>query len=254
MMEKIISFNKSLGIEYTGFTELDGKTAVVCLFPYYTEKKDGSNISLYTYSEDYHIILKKYLSKIENFILENGYHTFGSYSDISPYNDREVARNAGLGVIGKNNLLINEKYGSFVFIGYILTDIDFNKKDNIPGKCLNCGKCVKSCPSNCLKTNDYSVCISHLTQKKGPLTDYETSLIKKGGLVFGCDVCQLVCPMNKFVTTPITEFYQNRIYNIEKDMIFNISNREFKRKYQNRAFSWRGRGVLARNYEIIYGE
>ena len=255
MKNKIKNFCKTLRIEYAGFTKEDNKTALVCLFPYYTEKNENSNISVYTYSYDYHLIIKKYLTEIADFLnQEYSAEIFGMYSDVSPYDDVKLAVNAGLGIKGRNNLLINEKYGSFVFIGYIMTNLDIECDLPEDRSCLMCGNCIKKCPSNCLKNNDYSLCLSHITQKKGVLTDVEEILIHNNGSAFGCDICQFSCPMNKYIQTPLKEFKQDLIYKLDKEMFVNLSNREFKELYSKRAFSWRGKNVLLRNLDIISRE
>ncbi len=252
MKEKIIEFNKGLGIEYTGVTQKDGHTFVVCLFPYYATYKKNSNISIYTYSKDYHKVIKTYLEKISEFIIKNSdAEIFGTYSDISPYNDIDLAYNAGLGIIGKNNLLINEKYGTFVFIGYIETSLDIPLDSPIKKSCLECGNCIKKCPSGALNEKDFSICLSNITQKKAALNEFEENLIKSNKYVFGCDICQLSCPMNKFVKTPIKEFQENLIFNLNKEMFQDLSNKEFNSLYKDRAFSWRGKNVLLRNLDII---
>ena len=255
MKNKIKEFCFNLGIEYTGITKWEDKTAIVMLFPYYTQKNDSANISLYCYSYDYHKIIQKYLNSISEF-LKNEYKAeiYGKYSDISPYKDIDLATRAGLGIKGRNNLLINEKYGSFVFIGYIITNLDIEEDLPLKKTCLMCGKCLDSCPSGCLNDNNYSVCLSHITQKKGELTSDEQNLLKKSNLIFGCDICQLVCPMNTFKVTPLKEFKDNHIYVINKTMLQGLSNKRFKELYSDRAFAWRGKNILLRNIDIISHE
>ena len=116
--------------------------------------------------------------------------------------------------------------------------------------------CIKSCPSGALGDDfDCENCLSAITQKKGELTEWEESLIRKNKIVFGCDICQKVCPHNKDVaTTPIDEFSKNRIFSISLEDIQNLTNREFNQKYGNRAFAWRGKAVLERNLKIIENE
>ena len=97
----------------------------------------------------------------------------------------------------------------------------------------------------------FATCKSYLTQKKGELTDEEEQILAKTPLVFGCDVCQEVCPHNKDIpTTPIPEFQQIEPY-INIDELETLTNKEFKAKYGHRAFSWRGKKILMRNQEII---
>ena len=98
---------------------------------------------------------------------------------------------------------------------------------------------------------NYATCKSYLTQKKGDLTDDEQAIIKKSPLVFGCDVCQEVCPHNKDLpTTPIIEFQSIEPY-VDIPELESMTNKEFKAKYGHRAFSWRGKKILIRNQEYI---
>lgn len=240
-----------MGIDRFGFCKVGDSYAAVMLFPYYSGKDEKGNISVYTYSKDYHIIVKKYVHKVADFIKNKGGYKAEYYVDVSPYNDVELGFNAGLGVIGKNKLLINDKYGSFCFIGYVVTDMPLEISEPLEKVCLNCGKCVKNCPSGALLKGDFSICLSEITQKKGELSPAEKELVRRNGSAFGCDICQMVCPMNKFTITPITEFKDELITHIRKSDFENLSNKEFKEKYKERAFSWRGKNVLIRNLEIL---
>ena len=93
-------------------------------------------------------------------------------------------------------------------------------------------------------------CVSYLTQKKGELTGKEQEIIKKSGYIWGCDICQNVCPYNYTAQrTNIPQFFKNLVFDIEIDE--NMSNSEFGRKFSNRAFAWRGKNVLKRNIELF---
>ena len=139
--------------------------------------------------------------------------------------------------------MINQQYGSFVFIGEILFDDTFDKYDELSeiGDCVGCGRCEKACPASAI--NDKGKCISHITQKKGTLTEEEETVLKKSGYIWGCDICQAVCPMNKLT--------DEEPFSLEMGDIAGLSNREFKEKYKDFAFTWRGVKPLQRNLEII---
>lgn len=237
-------------------TMAEAESIIVCLFPYYTGEKANANLAKYTYGLDYHRVVKEKLEKIGSFckskIIDFNYTSF---ADTGPLVDRYLAYLAGLGIYGQNNQIINEQYGSYVLIGYLLTNCSFASDGPLNGSCMQCGRCAAACPGQAIQGNftiDAKRCRSYLTQKKGELTVSELDIIKKDKLVFGCDICQEVCPHNQKVpVTKIAEFQENRIFQLNYEEIGAISNKEFKRKYGNHAFSWRGRKQLLRNFEYL---
>jgi len=232
------------------------KSIIVCLFPYYVGTFEGANLSKYVYSFDYHIIIKKKLEIICEYLNKNiEDFDYKTYADTGPLNDRYLAYKAGLGFRGINGHIINNKYGSYVFIGYILNNYPFEPDKPDDRICMKCYKCIDNCPGQCI-TGDGTInplkCKSYLTQKKGELELREIDILRKNPLIWGCDACQDVCPHNKNIAkTPIEEFRTNLIYNIECKEINNISHKNFEKKYGNRAFSWRGKKVLKRNCGLL---
>ena len=230
------------------------KSAIVCLFPYYVEHKDPSNLSRYTWATDYHLVINEYLKKlIEKLQIINTDAQFSIHCDTSPLADRYMAYLAGLGFYGKNNCFISPKWGSYVVIGTILTTLELEPDTPLTQSCMECNRCITACLGQCLGHDEFKfdTCKSYLTQKKGELTSEEEHIIAKTPLVFGCDVCQEVCPHNKDIpTTPIPEFQSVEPY-IDIDELDSLTNKEFKAKYGNRAFSWRGKKILMRNQNII---
>lgn len=224
----------------------NAKSVIVYLFPYYLgeEYYEKSNISKYAVPCDYHIVVAEYLEKICATLKEKyPQNIFEPFCDNSPIREVEAGCICGLGVKGRNGLLINEKYGSFCFIGEIVTDLECEYSLPEDRTCLSCGLCEKKCPGKAL--GGYKVseerCLSAITQKKGVLFPCEQKLIKESGVIWGCDVCQNVCPMNKGVSvTPIKEFFKTA-----KPVYEPCDNIE------NRAFNWRGKKVIDRNLEII---
>ena len=225
---------------------IDAKSVIVYLFPYYLgeEYYKNSNLSKYAVPADYHRICGDYLEKVVLY-LKDKYpdNSFEYFCDNSPVNEVLVACLSGLGVKGENSLLINEAYGSFCFIGEIITDLDIPVEEKDIKPCLKCGLCEKNCINTALNNGkvEEEKCFSAITQKKGELTDFEAELIRKTKCIWGCDICQNICPMNKNIkTTPIKEFYETAkaVYKGESD--YN----------KNRAFSWRKQEVINRNLEI----
>ena len=180
-----------------GTTEFTPKSAIVCLFPYYVEHNGPSNLSRYTWGTDYHLVINEYLEKlIEKLQKMNTSAQFSIHCDTSPLADRYMAYLAGLGFYGKNNCFISPKWGSYVMIGTILTTLEFEPNTPLGQSCMGCNRCITACLGQCLGHDEfkYDTCKSYLTQKKGDLTNEEETIIRKTPLVFGCDVCQEVCP------------------------------------------------------------
>ena len=228
------------------------KSIVVALFPYFCGTVDKSNISLYTRGKDYHIVIKDIFDKIFEGLSVKDYCV---YTDTGPEIDRKLALESGLGFVGKNGMIINKNYGSYVFIGYALCNEEFDYSSSLNLNCSGCNMCITSCPGGAITPGgkfDTEKCLSHITQKKGELTHVEISKIVDNGMIFGCDVCQVVCPHNRDVLySGIKEFTETLIDNLYSDDIKNLSNKEFKIKFGDRAFSWRGKALLERNLKYF---
>ncbi len=250
---QVLAFIKSLGIPLAGIAG-DGVTysKIVCLFPYYTGQKNKGNLSMYAYGKDYHTIVEGYLTKIAAFLKES----FPAAStqihvDKGEGDDQNAAFMAGLGIFGKNGLLINETYGSFVFIGYVQTDLILEPDSPLESRCPGCNRCLDACPGGAIIDGkiDVSRCASAISQKKGALCDTEKEILRKSGLIWGCDICQTECPLNeKALKTPMEAFYRHHIYSLSH---LAMTNKEFLALYGDRAFSWRGKAVLNRNLEVL---
>lgn len=233
------------------------KSIIVCAFPYYNGDKEKSNISKYCKGKDYHIVVREILQIICDYLSDKipGFE-YKHFADTGPLVDRYLAYLSGIGYFGINNNIITDEYGSYVFIGYIMNNYEFTPDKPLQKSCIKCMKCVKYCPGNAL-LGDYNMnpkkCLSYITQKKEEFTEDEIYLLKKEKKVFGCDICQDVCPHNKDIPiTHIDDFKNDIINNLSYDEINSISNKEFKRRYGNRAFSWRGKNIIKRNMDIIY--
>jgi len=234
----------------------DVQSVIVCLFPYYIGEQAGANIPQYAYAVDYHTVVKEKLEQIGNFLMKSvpGFH-YQAFVDTGPLVDRYLAYLAGLGFYGLNNQIITDKYGSYVVIGYMLTNQPFEIDTPLNRTCIQCGRCAVACPGQAI-LGDFAIdprrCRSYLSQKKGNLPAVESSIIEKNKLVFGCDVCLEICPHNQSsAVTPIAEFRENIISAVNYEELLTISNKEFKRRYGNRAFAWRGRKLLVRNFEYL---
>lgn len=218
------------------------KSAIVWLIPYYTGHHPDRNISLYAVSKDYHLYSKELglrLCRAAKEVFPND--EFYSFCDSSPVNEVAAAVTAGLGVLGKNRLLINETYGSFVFVSCLLSTLEPDAPKNEPLKsCIGCGRCLSACDFLSGKSD---VCKSELNQRK-ELTESELKAVRSEKIRWGCDVCQQVCPMNKDVPlTPISFFYEDLIEKVTPQLLSEMPKSEFKQ----RAFAWRGKKTILRN-------
>ena len=183
---------------------VEGAESVISvIFNYYpkqTQQEDTYKISKYAYGKDYHYILKEKLHALLNFIRNNITKVNGrAFVDTAPVMDKVWAEKAGLGWIGKNTNLITKKYGSYVFIGELIVDIKLDYDTQIKDYCGKCRKCIDACPTGALTEPyriDASRCISYLTiEKKGDIPSEFHGKLNKW--IFGCDICQDVCPWNQ---------------------------------------------------------
>lgn len=220
----------------------NAKSVIVACFPYLLEKSEyqNLNISKYAVVADYHeVALSRLNAAAKELKALFPEHEFAAFADNSPIPEVRAACLAGLGGKGMNSLLITEKYGSFVFIGEIVTTLTLDGVNAVEKLCIKCGKCQKACPASAISENgvDKSKCLSAITQKKGALSDDEERLMKECGCVWGCDICQDICPMNQdAAVTEIEEFLSSPIPCIASGC-----------SLDGRAYEWRGRKVIERN-------
>lgn len=214
----------------------NAKTIIMFAFPYKVKDEKPKNISRYAAVPDYHEVVLNKLNEIAAVLSEKfPQNKFEAFCDNSPIPEVEAAVACGLGVLGVNRLLINERFGSFVFLGEIVTDLEAEYQ-NCRGECIGCLLCLNNCPVGLERER----CVSALTQKKGELSESEKALIKECGSVWGCDICQSCCPMNEGrEKTNIEEFISG--YRDEY-----IKGEDIK----SRAYAWRGEKVIRRNAEL----
>jgi epoxyqueuosine reductase len=187
---------------------VEGAKSVITVLYNYTPKqkfpeKDNFKISSYAYGKDYHKIVKDKLHELLLIIEQKtGKRNARVFVDSAPVLDRAWAHRSGLGFIGKNTMLINRKGGSNFFIGHIIIDLELEYEENAAEKkfCGSCTLCINACPTNALEPYklDARKCISYLTiehRSEFP----ETFKGKFVNWIFGCDICQDVCPWNRDV-------------------------------------------------------
>ena len=229
------------------------RNVLVAAFPYYAGERPG-NLSLYARGRDYHQVVTGRLNTICDILRENYKNgVFLPAADNSPLPERQAAWRCGIGLRGKNGLVILPPYGSYVFLGTILTDVEVDLSPRTPSAhCVGCGKCLTACPGGALGEAgvDLDRCLSELTQRKGELTAEQGALLKNHSLIWGCDTCQRVCPYNAApALSPLPEFREGLVDTLEGADLEGLTNRTFREKYGDRAFAWRGPAPLRRNLE-----
>ena len=236
----------------------EAESVLVCLYPYHLKDLPKGNISCYAAVPDYHTVVGEILNDIAEFIQnkEPEAKCLG-VCDTSPLVDRWLAYRAGLGFYGKNNALIHPVYGSYFFIGALLLNFPLEADEPMKLSCMGCDRCIKACPGGALTEEfgfDCSRCVSFLTQSK-ILSPEQEEILALQQSVYGCDVCQAVCPHNQQVPdTPIEAFYNERLTTLEQSEIEALSGRGFKKKYQHYSFSWCSKNTILKNFKVLQKE
>ncbi|MED3648243.1 tRNA epoxyqueuosine(34) reductase QueG [Halalkalibacterium halodurans] len=204
-----------------------------------------------SWGKDYHDILRDRLKKLEDFLLERVPDMkVLSMVDTGALSDRAVAERAGIGWSGKNCAVITPEFGSYVYLGDLVTTIPFPPDIPLTDQCGTCNKCVDACPTGALIQGgqlDSQKCIAFLTQTKGFLPEKYRK--KLGNRLYGCDTCQQVCPANKGKNFHFHEEMEPdpEIAKPKLIPLLTMSNREFKEKFGHVSGSWRGKKPIQRN-------
>ena len=228
---------------------------LVAAFPYYAGDAPG-NLSLYCRGEDYHQVLLRRLTPVcEALAEQHPGHTFVPGADNSPVPELAAAELAGVGWRGRHGLRIVPPYGSYVFLGTILTDLSLASTGPGEGTLCppDCRACQKACPTGALGEDgcDVDRCLSHLSQQKGELDPATAEQLRRSPTVWGCDLCQRACPHNRAAAqTDLPEFREELLCSLTLDDLEGLSNKAFRRQYAQRAFSWRGIAPLRRNLAL----
>ena len=245
------------------------RSVVVCAInyntaqPYSTTVSDPERgwISRYAWSrEDYHEVLLKKLRAIEKRLVEFAdrpeLRTW-CYVDTGPIVERVYAKYAGVGWIGKNTCIINQKQGSWLFLGVILTSLELTPDLPAPDRCGSCTRCIEACPTDALLEPyklDANKCISYLTiEKRGEIPEP-----MRGGMgrhVYGCDICQDVCPWNRKAPVTSVEEFQPRegLVNPALEWLAEMSVEEFREKFRRSPIRRTKRTGLRRNAVVAIG-
>lgn len=203
---------------------------------------------------DYHIVLRERLRKLEAYIKEKVPGALcKSMVDTGELADRAVAERAGIGWSGKNCAVITPEFGSYVYLGEMITNLPFEPDIPMEDQCGTCNKCIEACPTGALVQGgqiNAQHCISFLTQTKGMIAEEFRNKI--GNRLYGCDSCQTACPVNKG-----RDFHLHQEVEPEPEIakpllrpILQLSNRQFKEKFGHVSGAWRGKNPIQRNAMI----
>ncbi len=252
----IVDFNKLKVINPRILPEGQIGSALMILMPYRHEGvhlTDGLNVGLFARCKDYHayfLSLKEKLLPV--FEAKSGGKVYG-FADHSPIHEKDAAAKCGLGFIGKNGLLINKRYGSYVFIGTFLFEKTLKEKIiSTENSCIGCDACLSACPTGAICKNgvNAAVCLSCISQKSKKTVE-ELVVLHKNRTLWGCDICQTVCPHNANAAySTIPYFAEELITAFTEELLCEMSEEIYK-KY---AFSYRKRKVIIQNFLTAMGK
>lgn len=240
-----------------GMTINGVRSIVVIAVPYakyeYSDSRSLGRMASGTAELDYHTKLFGILQPLKVQLYEKFGVSGKAVVDTSPLSDRSLAVRAGLGIIRRNGMCYHRRFGSYFHIGALLMDCEMEVVDHSApaDPCGRCRRCVEFCPGNAV-TGDYGInsnrCVSYLTQKKA-LSEGESAAI--GQMIYGCDICQRVCPANRGLKLIDDE----KLVDVEVRPVdlLAISNAGFKETYKRTASGWRGKKVLQRNAIAVMG-
>ncbi len=233
--------------ENLGFTP---RSVIIGTIPYYTHYCDeAKSVSAYALAYDYHRLIKEIgesaVAESQRIFPDAHFRFFG---DHSPIKEKKAAAKAGLGIIGAHSLLITPNHSSFVFLLEIITDLEYNTRSREIEYCENCGKCKEACPGFLSGNGE---CLSAITQKKGSLSHEEKLLIRDNKTVWGCDICQMVCPHTVKAIKSGSIYTNIKWFNtkVNKNPCAESINEE--EDFKLRAYSWRGKDTILRNINIL---
>ena len=238
------------------------KSIVTVLYNYYPKQTLGGSerfkIAKYAYGADYHDVLKRKLRLLLERIETQTGKLEGTriFVDSAPVLDRAWAVRCGLGFIGKNSTLIHPKKGSFFFIGHLFLPLELEATGKpLSNRCGRCTKCLDACPTGALEAPfhiDARKCISYLTiEYKGSLENLDPKIFK--GWMYGCDICQDVCPYNRFALPNIEPEFQpsEQLLNMKENDWENLTETEFKALFKHSAVQRAGYEGLKRNIDFL---
>ncbi|MDR5695925.1 MAG: tRNA epoxyqueuosine(34) reductase QueG [Armatimonadota bacterium] len=214
-------------------------------------------VSCYAWGEDYHLVMGRRLEALAAYLKEKGAKTARWYVDTGPLLDRALAQRAGIGWFGKNTTIISRPYGSWIFLGLLLTDLELSCDEPAFGDCGLCALCMEQCPTGAILAPyllDARRCISYLTiEHRGWIPRDLRPLI--GNMIFGCDICQEVCPWNRTHAPTLHPEFQPRPEMATPELLplLHITEEEFQVRFRGTAIKRTKRSGLRRNVAMALG-
>jgi len=247
-----------------GKLEEGAKSIISVLISYFPTQKQADLaapvISKYAYGKDYHLIVKEKLNNLLIFIQSEISPCRGrAFVDSAPILERPWAKAAGLGWIGKNSLLISKEFGSYVFIGEIIIDLSLNYDTPFTGDfCGTCSRCIDACPTAAIvapRVIDARKCISyHTIENKGAIP--EPIIDKLNRQIFGCDICQDVCPWNKKIKPNQSDDFKPiaGLLEMKREDWMELSRETYAKTFRHTAFERAGYDRIKRNISYLKEE
>lgn len=238
----------------------DSKSVVSLLLNYFPEEQQNDNtfkISKYAYGTDYHFVIKDKLKELFQFIQDEIGEVGGRmFVDSAPVMDKAWAKKSGLGWVGKNSNLIHPRHGSFFFIAELILDLELEEDGPIKDYCGRCTKCIDSCPTEAIiepYVVDGSKCISYLTIELKDAIIPEQFQGKMDNWMFGCDICQDVCPWNRFskAHSEPAFFPHERLLGMTKTDWSDLTEEVFRELFRNSAVKRTKYSGLMRNVQTL---
>jgi epoxyqueuosine reductase len=239
------------------------KSVIVCAINYNTDRPYTSHnperawVSRYAWGEDYHDTLQEKLRALARWIESNAPAKTRTYVDTGPLTERVFARYAGIGWFGKNTCIINQRAGSWLFLGCVLTDLELTPDTPPPDRCGTCTRCLDACPTDAFVAPyvlDSRKCISYTTiELRGGIPEESREGI--GHHLFGCDICQDVCPWNR--RAPITDNAafspKDGLFWPELETLLDFSEDDWKRAIRGTPLKRAKVKGLLRNLMVVAG-
>lgn len=238
----------------------DSKSVISLLLNYYPQEQqpdDGYKISKYAYGADYHFVIKDKLKELYEYIREEIGEVGGRmFVDSAPVMDKAWAKKSGLGWVGKNSNLIHPKHGSFFFIAELILDLELEEDGPVKDYCGRCTRCIDACPTDAIiepYVVDGSRCISYLTiELKDALIPGEFHG-KMENWMFGCDICQDVCPWNRFAKAHSEPAFlpHQQLLGMNKSDWKDLTEEVFRELFRNSAVKRTKYSGLMRNIKTL---